>query len=278
MADPDIVPQADGGGTPVADVPAVVEPVEPAGAVPSLLSEAMTAAVPATPAVEPEPAAAAVDAPASPEPTPLPAAEPATPAAAAEPAAATPPATPPGPAPALEPIIYEPYQPPEGFTLDAERVAALDGKMASARVTNELRNELYSEHIAEMQRLDKHYRDEQWRVFNNQQRAEQEKVQADPELWRPGLQLPDQPALAAAVRMIDEFVPASQRDDWDQMMSDTGVGNRHIFIKFLTNLAKKFDAPATPLVPVAPPRDIGRAAGGGRRLRDLYDNPRSKVS
>lgn len=253
MADPEVTPD---GGAPAVDVPAVVEPAAPAVTqpeAPSLLTEAH----PAELAPEPE-------TPAAPE-TPV-AEEPAAPAVTPEPIAA----------PEPEPIVYEAFEAPEGLTLDQERITAIDEKLASARVSPELRADLYNEHIAEMRRLDEHYQREQWRVFNDQQRAEKEKVQADPELWRPGLELPDQPAIAACVRMLDEFVPPAQRADWDQMMTNTGVGNQHIFIKFLHNLAKKFDAPATPLAPTNPPPDRGRNPAAKGRLRQFYDAPSSR--
>lgn len=264
MSDPAIIPETPGGGTPVENVPAVVEPV----AQPSLLSEAR----PAEPVAAPEPVVEA--APADPV---VPPAEPVVPAVVEPPAPVVPPVVPVAP-PEPEPIVYEAYEAPEGLTLAAERVQAIDEKLAAARVPPELRNDLYNEHVAEMRRLDEHYQREQWRVFNEQQRAEQEKVQADPELWRPGLELQNQPVIGASLRMLDEFVPATQRGEWDKMMTATGLGNQHIFIKFLSNLAKKFDAPASPMPPANPAPDRGRNPTAKGKLRQFYDAPSSRQS
>lgn len=244
-------------GTPVETPPAVVEPVAPQHTdTPSLLT-------PVEGEVAPEPAA---------EP---PAAEPAKePDAPAEEAKEGPkPAEPPAPEPTPpELIVYGEIEAPEGVTFDPARIKALDEVIAPHRLPPEARQELANLHIAEMQRYAEHLSREQHRVFAETRKAWRDEVMADEQIGGSG----HQSVIAACMRMIGEFVPDNQRESFDRMLLATGAGDHPAMLRFLNNVARKFDAPATPVPPNNPPPDRGGGRGAGKRLRDLYDHPRSR--
>lgn len=228
--------------------------------------------------------------PAAPEPAPAtgPGAEPAVPAeegekpAEAKPDDAAKPVDPaieakhaePIPEPAApEPLVYEPPTVPEGVQLDTERIRAFDEIIAPHRLAPEARQQLVDMHIAEVQRLGEQMRADQHRTFGETRRAWRDQVLADEQIGGAG----HQTALAACFRMIDLFVPETQRAEFDQMLLATGAGDHPAMLRLLHNLARKFDAPTTPAAPANPSPDRGGGAGRGRRMREMYDHPRSQT-
>lgn len=183
-----------------------------------------------------------------------------------------PPETEQKPEPEPEPIKYEALALPEGVTLDQERISAFDDVIGPHRLPPEARQQLADMHVAEMQRYAEHLAAEQHRVFADTRRTWREAIMSDPEFGGSGFET----SRAAAVRMLQKFVPEGERDDFDAALMATGMTDHPQFFRFLNRIAKAFDEPASPPPNAAPPPDAGRRPGG--RLSDMYDHPRSPRS
>lgn len=259
-------------GTEVLDAPPVIEPTAEPGH-----TETPTLLTGERPAVEAEPKAeeAPAEVPAEPAADAKPAEEAVKPAEEAKPAEDAKPAEPPPPTvpEPLEPLVYEPPALPEGLSFEAERIKALDDVISPLRVPAEARQQLVDLHVAEMQRYAEHLAREQHRIFAETRKSWRDEVLADEQIGGAG----HHTALASCMRMIDEFVPQSQRKQFDEMLLATGAGDHPAMLRFLHNLGRKFDAPAAPIVPAGPAPDRGGGTGRGRRMRDMYDHPRSQT-
>lgn len=170
-----------------------------------------------------------------------------------------------------EPLAYEPPTLPEGVELDAERMAAFDAAIGKVQVPPETRQQLVDMFLEERQAWEEHARQEQHRLFADTRRQWRDQVLGDEELGGAA----HQTAIASCLRMIDQFVPEKDRAAFDQMLNITGAGDHPAMLKLLHSIARKFDAPGTVMQPNNPPPDRGGAGGRGRRMRDMYDHPRS---
>lgn len=241
--EPMVAPAADPAPAPA---PAPADTATEPAAVPSHTDTASLLTQPAKPAEDP---AAAPDAAA---PTEAP--------AAAEPAAPT----------APEPLTYEAPTLPEGVTLAPERLGEFDRVIGTHQVPPEARQELVDMFLRERTSWEEANLRNQHEAFAQTRQQWREQVMGDEEIGGSG----HQTAIAGAMRMIDQFVAPAHRDAFDKMLVATGAGDHPEMIRFLHNVARKFDAPPVPLAPNNPPPDRGN--GGARRMRDLYDNPRSR--
>ncbi len=221
--------------------------------------------VPAAPAVEPQPA--------EPAPAEVKAegveAKPAVPAVEvkpAEPAAEVKPVEPPAP---IEPFKYDtPPTLPEGITVDPARIAEFDSIVGAHRLPPEARQGLVDFHVEEIRRYHERKLAEQHRLFGETRKAWRDQVASDEELGGSAFQT----NRAAAIRVIDNFVPQPRRQAFEAMMRGTGVADHPEFMRFLVNLDKKFGSPPVPTPPNNPAPDRG-GRPGGRRARDvLYGN------
>lgn len=170
------------------------------------------------------------------------------------------------------PLTYEPPTLPEGVALDSERLGEFDRVVGEAQVPPESRQQLIDMLVAERQRWEAAAMESWQTAFAQTRRQWRNEVMADEALGGAN----HQDALAACLRMVDEFVPEDQRAAFDQMLIVTGAGDHPAMMRFLHTVARKFDAPGTPPVPNGPPPDNGRAPGR-RRMRDMYDHPRSRM-
>ncbi|MGE5148489.1 MAG: hypothetical protein ACM3II_00090 [Rhodospirillaceae bacterium] len=258
-------------GSVVETVPDIVEPVaapEPAAVhteTPTLLTG--EAAAPEAASADEPAAAAEADSPPPVEETKPPEPEDGA-AAEAKPDDAGETAEPPEP----EPLTYEPPTLPDGVELDQEQLTRFDAAIGKERVSPETRQQLVDMMLEERQRWEEHARQDQHRVFAQVRQQWREEVLRDDQLGGAA----HHTALAACRRVIDEFVPEQDRAAWDQMLNITGGGDHPAMLRFLFNVSRRLGPPG-PVMGGAPPADRGGAGGRGRRMRDLYDNPRSSV-
>jgi hypothetical protein len=288
MADPvTTTPVApDPAAQPVA-APTVAEPA-PVTTAPAAAPTSQAAPAPAaTKPVEPAP----ISEPAAPAPTllekydaekasatKLPAVAEAEAAAQAAPAPVAAPALAPAPAPAAQaapapaeaaPVEYK-YTLPETMTMDdglrSEVHTAFDHFRANpAEGAQELVN-LHEKQMQEFaQAMDKRQRD----VWNETKQGWAKKVLADPELGGSGYQT----TMGAVARMRDLFVAENNRAEFEDMIRTTGVGDHPAFLRMLHQAARYFDEPSLPPPNPRPPQGNGQRPS--RRLRDVYDHPRS---
>lgn len=263
------------------------------------MSESLTPAEPLIPAPAAPPVATAPEpAPIHPPVGPTPVPEPvAAPAVEPAPAAAEPPKPPdhtetptlltpepkppeeakpaeePKPAEPTEPLAYEPPTLPDGVKLDPERLGAFDKVIGTHRVPPEARQELVNMFLAERKAWEAAAAQHQNDTFATLRREWRDQVAGDEQLGGAAMQT----TRAAAMRMIDQFVAPAHRKAFDQALVYTGMGDHPEMIRFLANVARKFDAPVSPTPPNNPPPDAGRRprGNGTMRLRDAYDHPRS---
>jgi hypothetical protein len=101
-------------------------------------------------------------------------------------------------------------------------------------------------------------------------------VKADAEIGGAGFNT----AMTAVAKMRDLFL-SSARPGTDKYENDaaefndflriTGAGDHPAFLRFLNNVARRFDEPIAPSIPYKPPPDIGqRPNGAGNRRNAMY--------
>ena len=195
----------------------------------------------------------------------------AAPAPAAAPAQAAPAQAPPTQAAPTEatPVEYK-YTLPETITMDdalrSQVHTAFDHFRANPA---EGAQELVNLHEKQMQEfanyMDKRQRD----VWNETKQGWAKKVLADPELGGSGYQT----TMGAVARMRDLFVAENHRSEFEDMIRTTGVGDHPAFLRMLHQAARYFDEPSLPPPNPRPPQGNGQRPA--RRMRDIYDHPRS---
>jgi hypothetical protein len=256
-----------------APAPVVTTPAEPAPAAqpaapaPTLLEkfDAEKAAATTLPAVA-EAAEAAKTAPA-----------PLTAAQAAPPAPKPAEIAKPGEAPPAQaaqaaptaPVEYK-YTLPETITMDdalrSEVHTAFDNFRANPA---EGAQQLVNLHEKQMTEFAQAMAKRQVDVWNETKQGWAKKVLADPELGGSGYQT----TMGAVARMRDLFVNEKNRAEFEDMIRTTGVGDHPAFLRMLHQAARYFDEPTLP--PPNPRPAPGNGQRPSRRLRDVYDHPRS---
>jgi hypothetical protein len=268
----------------VAPAPAAPVPAAPAPAVASPATPAPAAGKPAEPAPQPEQPAASVPtlletfskekadaeaaktpagaAPAKAEAAPAKPAEPTKPGEAPPAKAAETPAAP-------APVEYK-YTLPETIQMDdtlrGEVHSAFDHFRANPAVGAQ---ELINLHEKQMQQFAQFMVSEQQRIFKETRQNWQKQILADPEIGGSG----HQTAMGAIARMRDLLVPENRRPAFDEFLRTTGAGDHPEFMHLLHQAARYFDEP--PLPPPNPRPPAGNGQRPSRRLRDIYDHPRS---
>jgi hypothetical protein len=194
----------------------------------------------------------------------------------AEPAVKTPQAQAPDkpgdapPAPvALAPVEYK-YTLPETIQLDdalrTEVHSAFDHFRADPSAGAQ---ELINLHEKQMRQFAEFMASEQQRIFKETRQNWQKQILADPEIGGSG----HQTAMGAIARMRDLFVPEKERPAFDEFLRATGAGDNPAFMKMLHQAARYYDEPTLPPANPRPTSTNGQRPS--RRLRDIYDHPRS---
>ena len=174
----------------------------------------------------------------------------------------------------VDPVAYE-YTLPETLKMDDEQRGAFHGALDAFRQDPakgaqglvDLHNDLmkqYAEHLVS----------EQWRIFNDTRKEWRTQAMADEQIGGAG----HQTAMGAIARMRDSFLsrhqagtPQYEADakEFDQFLRTTGAGDHPAFLKFLHNVARRFDEPPMPPPGAKPPPNNGRRPGDKRSV--LYD-------
>lgn len=254
---PAAVPSPSPTAAPVAAAakPAEPAPIEPAASAPTLLEkfdkEKATASEKTAAAAAP--AAASTSAP--------------TPTEAAKPGAAAAPQ--PAPTPAAAPVEYK-YTLPETIQMDdglrSEVHTAFDNFRANPAEGAQV---LINLHERQMRDFAQYMANEQQRIFSETRQNWSKQVLADPEIGGSG----HQTAMGAIARMRDLLVPEKDRPQFEEFLRVTGAGDHPQFLKLLHQAARFYDEPTLP--PPNPRPAQGNGQRPSRRLRDVYDHPRS---
>lgn len=258
-----LTPEPGAVSAPAVAVAPVPAPAAPTGDFsPPAAGVAQTAPAVAVPSTDPAPAAAPAapaDPPAASE-APKPAEELSLLEAAGEkkPEAAPEPVAP-------QPAAYE-FKLPEGFTAVPEQIAAASELFAKASVPPEIAQALVDQHTAALQKYAAELTDKQWQAFTATKEAWKNEVLSDPELGGAG----HQTAMKAIARARDLLVPEGDKDSFNKMLRDTGVGNHPAFLRALHRAARLFDEPSPPPPNIKPAPNNGQAPRRG--LRSLYDS------
>ena len=175
--------------------------------------------------------------------------------------------------------IYAPFELPEGISIPPEQLQEYHTLLAEHGISQAAGQALISKHVAALQEVQAQYAkqaaDHQMSVWDDTNKGWVTQVMADPELGGAG----HKTAMARVARMRDLFVSErpgdaalteQRRNEFNEFLRATGAGNHPVFLRFLNNVARRFDEPA-PANPgnVKPAPDAGRRPGTGR-LRDLY--------
>jgi hypothetical protein len=126
-------------------------------------------------------------------------------------------------------------------------------------------------HEQQMRAFAQHMADEQQRAFTNTRQEWQKKTRSDQELGGSG----HQTAMGAIARMRDMLVPEQHRPAFEEFLRVTGAGDHPEFLRILHQAARFYDEPAMPSLNPRPPPNNGQRPN--RRLRDIYDHPRSSA-
>ena len=256
---------------PAVEAPVVLTP-SPASAV-SPPAEATPAPAPdpivSPPVVASEPAPAEAPAP---KPT---AAETPTLMEEVEREAAKPAVEPPKPAetPAETPAPTYEFKLPEGVETLPETMTAYTALLAENKMPQEAGQKLLDLHISAIQQYAANVAQAQQDTFLATRKGWQDQIKADPQLGGAGFQTTSK----AVARMVDLFVPAEHRAEFDEFRRVTGAGDHPALWRLLNNLARRFDEPAAPPIPAAPPPNRGaRQNGRGDFKGAMYDHPSSQ--
>jgi len=172
------------------------------------------------------------------------------------------------PAP-VEEIKYE-FKVPDGFELPPEPLEKFTTLARELKITPEHAQSLMDLHTGAMQALADHTLAQQHAAFGEMRREWRNQIMADPEIGGAGFQTNK----AAAIRMMQLFVAPERRPAFDKALLDTGMTDHPEMMRFLVNVARKFDEPAPPPPNAGGPPvgASGRAPNRGRALS--YTHPR----
>lgn len=173
-------------------------------------------------------------------------------------------------APLVEPLKYEAPTLPEGVTLDNERLGKFDELIGKDRVSPELRQGLIDLFVGERGEWEKGVLQRQHDAFAETKAQWAREAKSDPEIGGAGFAT----SIEAADRMIRTFTTDENRSAFLQMLRNTGADSHPEMVRFLVNLAHKFDEPAPAPIPRRPSPDLGKPPGGSR-MRDFYTGPGS---
>lgn len=246
--------------TPAEAKPAEPPGPQPAAAVPTLLEDfdKEQAAKEAAKAKPPAPAAGATAA-AAPGATGAPGATAA--AAPVEPAVLA----------AQAPVAYE-YKVPETMRMDDTLKSTVHKAFDDFRADPAKGAQgLIDLHEQQMKAYAQLVADEQQRVFRETRAGWRKDILADSEMGGAG----HQTAMGAVARMRDLFVPEKDRPAFEQFLRVTGAGDHPAFLRLLHRAARFYDEPAVQEHHPRPPPNNGQRPS--RRLRDIYDHPRSSA-
>jgi len=175
----------------------------------------------------------------------------------------------PAPAATSAPVEYK-YTLPETIKMDdalkGEVHAAFDKFRANP---GEGAQALVDLHDKQMREFAQFMASEQHRLFAETRQGWAKQVLSDPEIGGSG----HQTAMGAIARMRDMLVPERERPAFEEFLRVTGAGDHPQFLKLLHQAARYYDEPTLP--PPNPRPPPGNGSRPNRRLRDIYDHPRS---
>jgi hypothetical protein len=179
------------------------------------------------------------------------------------------PAVPQQPAPRA-PIEYADFSLPDGFQAN-ESMAAFKEVASGSGLDQATAQKLVDMHTSTFRSYAESLLAEQHRVFAETRAGWREQVMKDEQLG--GTSHPT--TMAAIARMRDLLVDAEHKQEFDDMLRMTGVGDHPGFLRLVHNSARYFDEPTRP-VQGAPPPNNGRPAGRAGFNAIIYDHPRSQ--
>ena len=171
------------------------------------------------------------------------------------------------------PVALAPYVLPEGVKLDNARIGTFNELLTKELPPQERGQALVDMHIKEMQAYAAHTAQEQQRIFSDTRAGWRKQAMSDGEMGGAGWET----SMISVAKMRDMFVRESDRGEFNNFLRVTGAGDHPQFLKFLFNVARRFDEPAPSHAPYQPPPDIGKRPQGGRRS-SLYDHPTSSTN
>ncbi len=172
--------------------------------------------------------------------------------------------------PAAAPSVEYKYTLPETIKMDDAMKGEVHKAFDDFRANpSEGAQGLINLHEKTMREFAQFMADEQQRQFTNTRQTWAKQITQDQELGGSGYQT----TMGAVARMRDLFVAEKDRPAFEQMLRTTGVGDHPEFIRMLHQAARFYDEPALPPPNPRPPQGNGQRPS--RRLRDVYDHPRS---
>lgn len=163
---------------------------------------------------------------------------------------------------------------PEGIQAAPEQMAAYTTLLGEHKMPQEAGQKLLDMHTAALKEYANHTVAEQWRVFGEMKQQWADATKSDPQLGGAGYQT----SMTAVARMRDLLVPEGNREAFNKMLADTGIGNHPEFLRVLHNAARYFDEPAVQTFQPQPVSDRASGPRGrGSFRRQMYTHPSSQV-
>lgn len=171
----------------------------------------------------------------------------------------------------LEEMVYEAFKVPDGVDVDKEKVDKFTKAIGEHRLPQEVAQQLFDMHVAEVKSIADKLSTQQWSVYNETRKEWRNQVMSDPEIGGSG----HQTAMKIIAEARDHLVPESERAAFNEMLNITGVGDNLAFLKPLYRAGKILQAPKTLEVPIQPPPDRGTKPQ--TKYSSLYTHPTSKI-
>ena len=168
---------------------------------------------------------------------------------------------------------YEPFNLPEGISLEADKLGNYTTVLGRHNIPQAAGQELLDMYIAERQRDAVDTLARQHQAFADMRKEWRDQTTSDPEMGGANLNT----TMDAVAFVRDRYVPKTGpiRDAFDKMLTTTGVGDHPEFFRFIARIGRDLREPAPPRVAqFSPPPDIGRRPGRNNGVA-IYDNPTS---
>ncbi|MEO6783454.1 MAG: hypothetical protein ABI196_21605 [Bradyrhizobium sp.] len=160
---------------------------------------------------------------------------------------------------------------PEGIQAQPEQLAEFREVASGHGLDQATAQKLIDMHAAHLRNYAENTLAEQHRVFAETRAGWRENIMKDEQLG--GASHPT--TMAAVARMRDLLVDTAHKQEFDDMLRSTGVGDHPGFLRLLHNSARLFDEPTKP-AQGAPPASNGRPVGRAGFRSIVYDHPRSQ--
>ena len=163
--------------------------------------------------------------------------------------------------------VYEAFKLPEGMKADDTLMAEFTDLLGTHKLTQDQGQALIDLNSKAMTayatQFEKHYREEQWKQFNDLNAKWVSEIKADKEYGGSRFET----SSVAAARVLDTLLTKKERAEFNQFLDTTGAGNNPWMFRILNRFSDWVNESSAPKAASKPAPTNGQEPGQSRSLR-----------